>query len=49
MMKKERFVDSPVVLFEQECKANIAKMAIDENPKKLSCDWICTNIKFKYI
>jgi len=35
-------------LFKQECKANIAKMALDENPKKLSRDWICETAKFKY-
>ncbi len=38
----------PVILFKQECKANIAKMALDENLKKLSCDWICETAKFKY-
>lgn len=39
---------SPVILFEQECKANIAKMAGDKNLQKLSHDWICQSAEHKY-
>jgi len=39
---------SPVIVFEQECQANIEKMTEDEKVQKLSCEWICESARYKY-
>jgi len=47
-MKKERCMTSPVMLFEQECQANIAKISGDEKVQKLSREWICESARSHY-
>jgi len=39
---------SPVVLFEQQCQANIVKISGDEKVQKLSREWICESARYKY-
>ncbi len=39
---------SPVIVFKQECQANIEKVTEDEKVKKLSREWICESARYKY-
>ena len=38
----------PIIVFKQECQANITKMSGDEKVQKLSREWICESARYKY-
>jgi len=39
---------SRLLSFEEECKANAARMAAAEDIREISPDWICSTARFKY-